>query len=169
MLYDARTFNNNLYLCGIKVLSGLAHVKLMPVGGWCDKRFCRMVECKNNSQFLREWEYRASPPSMLIMAFLFHSQVIIHHRVLITQKCRLVTGSSFHGRCGRLVLITQKCRLVTGSSRCMWCRASVLITQKCRLVTGFVFIYCRTRLVLITQKCRLVTGCSSACTTKVWC
>ena len=40
-----------MYLCGIKVLSGLAHVKLMPVGGWCDKRLCRMVECKNNSQF----------------------------------------------------------------------------------------------------------------------
>ena len=39
------------YLCGIKVLSGLAHVKLLPVGGWCDKRLCRMVECKNNSQF----------------------------------------------------------------------------------------------------------------------
>ena len=30
----------------IKVLSGLAHVKLMPVGGWCDKRFCRMKNAK---------------------------------------------------------------------------------------------------------------------------
>ena len=30
----------------IKVLSGLAHVKLMPVGGWCDKRLCRMENAK---------------------------------------------------------------------------------------------------------------------------
>ena len=51
ILNFVRTFDNYLYLCGIKVLSGLAHVKLMPVGGWCDKRLCRMVECKNNSQF----------------------------------------------------------------------------------------------------------------------
>ena len=40
-----------LLVIDIKVLSDLAHVKLMPVGGWCDKRLCRMVECKNNSQF----------------------------------------------------------------------------------------------------------------------
>ena len=30
----------------IKVLSGLAHVKLMPVGGWCDKRLFRMGNAK---------------------------------------------------------------------------------------------------------------------------
>ena len=29
-----------------KVLSGLAHVKLMPEGGWCDKRLCRMENAK---------------------------------------------------------------------------------------------------------------------------
>ena len=32
---------------------------------------------------------------MLIMAFLFHSQVIICHRVLITQKCRLLTSRNY--------------------------------------------------------------------------
>ena len=39
-----------------------------------------------------------------------------------------------------MVLITQKCRLVTGQ----WCAgvqvAQVLITQKCRLVTGGGFV-----------------------------
>ena len=65
MLHGISFSLNNMYFSGlsaiisgficnfanIKVLSGLAHDKLMPVGGWCDKRLCRMVECKNNSQF----------------------------------------------------------------------------------------------------------------------
>ena len=51
---------------------------------------------------------------MQIMAFLIHSQVIKHHRVLITQKCRLVTGLWQKYPARLPVLITQKCRLVTG-------------------------------------------------------
>ena len=51
---------------------------------------------------------------MLIMAYLFHFQVITHYRVLITQKCRLLTGVECIGTQNTVVLITQKCRLLTG-------------------------------------------------------
>ena len=34
--------------------------------------------------------------------------------VIVTQKCRLVTGDAFEGMLGVVVIVTQKCRLVTG-------------------------------------------------------
>ena len=71
---------------------------------------------------------------MHIMAFLFHFQVIKAYRVLVTQRCRLVTGASFYQKMQKAVLITQKCRLVTGLLSNINAGVKVLITQKCRLV-----------------------------------
>ena len=46
--FDINVYIRNIFyiFAAYKVLSGLAHVKLMPVGGWCDKRFCRMKNAK---------------------------------------------------------------------------------------------------------------------------
>ena len=130
----------------------------MPVGGWCDKRLCRMVECKNNSQFRLRNGSIEQVPEYANHGLFIDFQVIKNHRVLITQKCRLVTGTNGFALIMSVVLITQKCRLVTGSrSTGGWYRP-VLITQKCRLVTGAARADTPPLSVLITQKCRLVTG-----------
>ena len=58
---------------------------------------------------------------MQIMAFFIHSQVIRHHRVLVTQKCRLLTGELLSLLIPFVVLVTQKCRLekLNGRSICI--------------------------------------------------
>ena len=53
------------------------------------------------------------------------------------------------------VLVTQKCRLVTGLTLRRSARVAVLVTQKCRLVTGAACNVLTPLLVLVTQKCRL--------------
>ena len=130
----------------------------MPVGGWCDKRLCRMVECKNNSQFRLRNGSIEQVPEYANHGLFIDFQVIKNHRVLITQKCRLVTGKHPVRLHAVPVLITQKCRLVTGRVVAAYIEQMVLITQKCRLVTGVVLSTSPARMVLITQKCRLVTG-----------
>ena len=126
----------------------------MPVGGWCDKRLCRMVECKNNSQFRLRNGSIEQVPEYANHGLFIDFQVIKNHRVLITQKCRLVTGRLQSEGVLRQVLITQKCRLVTGDTYNFNTKKVVLITQKCRQVTGdrSAGILCDG--VLITQKCR---------------
>lgn len=70
---------------------------------------------------------------MQIMAFLFHSQVITRHRVLITRKCRLLTGVGWYSQIDVRVLITWKCRLLTGAVFGWVPALLVLIHQKCWL------------------------------------
>jgi len=97
----------------IKVLSGLAHVKLMPVGGWCDKRFAEWRNAKITVSSFGNGSIE-QVPEYANHGLLFHSQVIMHYRVLVTQKCRLVTGVEVSDIYHCAVLVTQKCRLVTG-------------------------------------------------------